>query len=127
MGLIEKLLAGAIGYGISEVSKSHPVRDAINNHYDRKISLEDLIDEYARRYEIYTVKNEFARHLHQIAEKYEEYDYDEVYGRYRVVLEALFKTLLTVIVLVINASLTETEHNMLDKSNVYTFYALNKV
>ena len=81
MSLVKSLLAGAVGYGISEVSKSHPVRDAINNHYDRKISLEDLIDEYARRYEIYTVKNEFAHHLHQIAKKYEEYNYDEIYGR----------------------------------------------
>ena len=81
MSLVKSLLAGAIGYGISEVSKSHPVRDAINSHYDRKISLEDLIDEYARRYEIYTQKNEFAHHLHQIAEKYEEYNYNEVYGR----------------------------------------------
>ena len=81
MSVIKSLLAGAIGYGISEVSKSHPVRDAINNYYDRKVSLEDLIDEYARRYEIYTTRNEFAHHLHQIAEKYEEYDYDQVYGR----------------------------------------------
>ena len=81
MSLVKSLLAGAIGYGISEVSKSHPVRDAINSHYDRKISLEDLIDEYVRRYEIYTQKNEFAHHLHQIAEKYEEYNYNEVYGR----------------------------------------------
>ncbi len=81
MSLVKSLLAGAVGYGISEISKSHPVRDAINNRYDRRMSLEDLIDEYARRYEIYTSKNEFAHHLHQIAKKYEEYDYDEVYGR----------------------------------------------
>ena len=81
MSTIKSLLAGAIGYGISEVSKSHPVRDAINSRYDRRMSLEDLINEYARQYEIYTVKNEFAHHLHQIAKKYEEYDYDEVYGR----------------------------------------------
>ena len=80
MSLVKSLLAGAVGYGISEVSKSHPVRDAINNHYDRKIALEDLIDEYARRYEIYTCKNEFAHRLHQIAQRYEEYNYDEVYG-----------------------------------------------
>ena len=80
MSAIKSLLVGAIGYGISEVSKSHPVRDAINNRYDKKVSLEDLIDEYARRYEIYTTKNEFAHHLHQIAKKYEEYNYDEVYG-----------------------------------------------
>ena len=84
MGLIEDLVAGAIGYGISEASKSHPLRDAINERFSRskeKISLEDLIDEYARRYEIYTSKNEFAHRLHQIAERYEEYDYEEVYGR----------------------------------------------
>ena len=84
MGLIEDLFAGAIGYGISEASKSHPLRDAIDERFNRskqKVSLEDLIDEYARRYEIYTQKNEFAHHLHQIAERYEEYDYEDVYGR----------------------------------------------
>ena len=84
MSLIEDLLAGAIGYGISEVSKSHPLRDAIDERFNRskqKVSLEDLIDEYARRYEIYTQKNEFAHQLHQIAERYEEYDYEDVYSR----------------------------------------------
>ena len=80
MSAIKSLLAGVIGYGISEVSKSHPVRDAINNRYDQKVSLEDLIDEYAKRYEIYTTRNEFAHHLHQIAKNYEEYNYEEVYG-----------------------------------------------
>ena len=84
MGLIENMIAGAIGYVVSEVSKSHPLRDAIDERLHRskqKVSLEDLIDEYARRYEIYTQKNEFAHRLHQIAERYEEYDYEEVYGR----------------------------------------------
>ena len=84
MGLIDDLVAGAIGYGISEASKSHPLRDAINERFARskeKISLDDLIDEYARRYEIYTSKNEFAYHLHQIARRYEEYNYDDVYER----------------------------------------------
>lgn len=85
MGLLENFLSGAIGYGISEASKSHPLRDAIDERLHRskqKVSLEELIDEYARRrYEIYTQKNEFAHRLHQIAERYEEYDYDEVYGR----------------------------------------------
>jgi FKBP-type peptidyl-prolyl cis-trans isomerase (trigger factor) len=51
------------------------------NRSKQKVSLEDLIEEYARRYEIYTQKNEFAHRLHQIAERYEEYDYEEVYGR----------------------------------------------
>ena len=84
MGLLENMIAGATGYVVSEVSKSHPLRDAIDERLNRskqKVSLEDLIDEYARRYEIYTQKNEFAHRLHQIAERYEEYDYDEVYGR----------------------------------------------
>jgi hypothetical protein len=84
MGLIEDLLVGAIGYGISEVSKSHPLRDAIDERFSRsrqRVSLEDLIDEYAGRYDIYTQKNEFAHQLHQIAKRYEEYDYEDVYGR----------------------------------------------
>ena len=84
MGIIEDILAGAAGYTISEASKSHPLRDAIDERFNRskqKVSLEKLIDEYARRYEIYTSKNEFAHQLHQIAERYEEYDYEEVYGR----------------------------------------------
>ena len=84
MGIIEDILAGAAGYAISEASKSHPLRDAIDERLNRskqKVSLEDLIEEYARRYEIYTQKNEFAHRLHQIAERYEEYDYEEVYGR----------------------------------------------
>lgn len=80
MSAIKSLLAGAIGYGISEISKSHPVRDAINNRYDHKKSLEDLIDEYARQFEIYTSRNEFAHQLHKIAEKYEEYNYKQIYG-----------------------------------------------
>ena len=84
MGLLENMIAGATGYAVSEASKSHPLRDAIDERLNRskqKVSLEELIDEYARRYEIYTQKNEFAHRLHQIAERYEEYDYEEVYGR----------------------------------------------
>lgn len=84
MGLLDNIISGAIGYGISEMSKSHPLRDAIDERFNRskqKVSLEDLIDEYARRYEIYTRKNEFAHYLHQIAERYEEYDYEKVYSR----------------------------------------------
>ena len=84
MGLLGNMIAGATGYVVSEVSKSHPLRDAIDERLHRskqKVSLEDLIDEYARCYEIYTQKNEFAHRLHQIAERYEEYDYEEVYGR----------------------------------------------
>ena len=49
MGLLDNFLSGAIGYGISEASKSHPLRDAIDERLNRskqKVSLEDLIDEY---------------------------------------------------------------------------------
>ena len=78
------MIAGAAGYAVSEASKSHPLRDAIDERLNRskqKVSLDNLIDEYARRYEIYTQKNEFAHRLHQIAERYEEYDYEDIYGR----------------------------------------------
>ena len=78
MELLENFLSGAIGYGIA---KSRDAIDELLHRSKQKVSLEDLIDEYARRYEIYTQKNEFAHRLHQIAERYEEYDYDEVYGR----------------------------------------------
>ena len=81
MGLLGNMIAGATGYVVSEVSKSHLLRDAIDERLNRskqKVSLDDLIDEYARKYEIYTQKNEFAHQLHQIAERYEEYDYENV-------------------------------------------------
>jgi len=81
MGLLENFLSGAIGFGISEASKSHPLRDAIDERLNRSKQKEYLIDEYARRFEVYTQKNELAHHLHQIAERYEEYDYEEVYDR----------------------------------------------
>ena len=85
MGIIGCFLGGVIGYKIAKAGiDGHSVSNAINERFNnstQKISLEDLIDEYARRYEIYTQKNEFAHQLHQIAERYEEYDYEEVYGR----------------------------------------------
>jgi hypothetical protein len=84
MGLLGNMIAGAAGYAVSEASKSHPLRNAIDERLNRskqKVSLDDLIDEYARRFEVYTQKNEFAHHLHQIAERYEEFDYEDVYGR----------------------------------------------
>jgi FKBP-type peptidyl-prolyl cis-trans isomerase (trigger factor) len=84
MGLLGNFVAGAVGYGIAEASKSHKLRDVIDERFSRStknVSLEALIDEYARKYEVYTQKNEFAHRLHQIAERYEEYDYEEVYGR----------------------------------------------
>ena len=84
MGIIEDILAGAAGYAISEASKSHPLRDAIDERFNRskqKVTLEDLIDGYARQHGIYTQDNKLAHHLHQIATRYEEYDYDDLYDR----------------------------------------------
>ena len=84
MGIIEDILAGAAGYTISEASKSHPLRDAIDERFNRskqKVSLEELIDEYARLHGIYTQDNKLAYRLHQIAIRYEEYDYEDLYDR----------------------------------------------
>jgi FKBP-type peptidyl-prolyl cis-trans isomerase (trigger factor) len=84
MGIIEDILAGAAGYAVSEASKSHPLRDAIDERLNRskqKVTLEDLIDGYARQHGIYTQDNKLAHQLHQIAERYEEYNYEDVYGR----------------------------------------------
>ena len=84
MGIIEDILAGAAGYAISEASKSHPLRDAIDERFNRskqKVTLEDLIDGYARQHGIYTQDNKLAHRLHQIATQYEEYNYENLYDR----------------------------------------------
>ena len=84
MGLIEELLAATAGYTFSELSKSHPLRDAIDERINRskqKVTLENLIDEYARQRGIYTQDNKLAHRLHQIATRYEEYNYEDLYDR----------------------------------------------
>ena len=84
MGIIEDILAGAAGYAISEASKSHPLCDAIDERFNRskqKVTLEDLIDGYARQHGIYTQDNKLAHRLHQIATRYEEYNYEDLYDR----------------------------------------------
>ena len=84
MGIIEDILAGAAGYAVSEASKSHPLRDLIDERINRskqKVTLEDLIDGYARQHGIYTQDNKLAHRLHQIATQYEEYNYEDLYGR----------------------------------------------
>jgi len=84
MGLLENVIAGATGYAISEMSKSHPLRDAIDERINRskqEVTLEDLIDEYARQHGIYTQDNNLAHHLHMIATRFEEYDYEDLYDR----------------------------------------------
>ena len=84
MGLLGNMIAGAAGYAVSEASKSHPLRDIIDERINRtkqKVTLEDLIDEYARQRGIYTQDNKLAHRLHQIATRYEEYDYEDLYDR----------------------------------------------
>lgn len=84
MGIIDNAVAGALGYAISEMSKSHSLRDVIDQRINRskqKVTLEDLIDDYARQHGVYTHDNELAHRLHQIAARYEEYNYKNIYDR----------------------------------------------
>jgi hypothetical protein len=78
--LLKDVALCALGYGISEISKSHPVKDFVDNNVYKKKTLEDVIEEYARSRGIYTDNNDFAHSLHEIASKYEQYNYKEVYG-----------------------------------------------
>lgn len=82
MGIIDNAVAGALGYAISEMSQSHPLRDVIDQRINRskqKVTLEDLIDDYARQHGVYTHDNELAHRLHQITARYEEYNYKNIY------------------------------------------------
>lgn len=82
MGLLSNVVSGAIGYGISEASKSHNLRDLIDQKigsHNQKKSLRDLVEEYAKSRGIYTQNNQLAHELHKLAEQYEEYDYDRHY------------------------------------------------
>ena len=49
MGLIENMIAGAAGYVVFEVSKSHPVRDLVNEKFGKNSNqtIEDIIKKYA--------------------------------------------------------------------------------
>lgn len=82
MGLISNIISGAIGYGISEMSNSHALRDLLDqkiNLHLTQTNLRDVIQDIARARGIYTSNNEFAHELHNIARTYEEYDYDRIY------------------------------------------------
>lgn len=75
MGIIECLICGAIGYVISEASKSHPLRDFINRRIKQskmyRMTLEDIIEEYAKSNGIYSRDSALAQRLHRIARRYE--------------------------------------------------------
>lgn len=78
MGLLSNVVSGAIGYGISEASKSHPVRDYLDSKFSaNRRSLESIIEDYAHSLDIYTFDNDFARELHRIARQYEGYGYED--------------------------------------------------
>ena len=84
MGLLDNMAAGLAGYAVSEISKSHPLRDAIDEKLKgnkSQKSLRDIIAEYANARGIYTTSNELADELHKIARYYEGYDYDRYYDR----------------------------------------------
>lgn len=76
--------SAAIGYGISEVSKSHPVTDFINDKFGSTNNqghktLRDVVTEYAQAHGIYTSNNEFAHELEKLCCEYKECDYDDIY------------------------------------------------
>ena len=81
MGLLSHLLSAGVGYAVSEMSDSHPVRDYCDRKFGNK-TLEDTIRDYAReRQGIYGCNNLFAYELHKIAKSFEEFDFDETYGK----------------------------------------------
>jgi hypothetical protein len=83
MGLLENVIAGAAGYAVSEVSKSHPVRDIVNEKLGKNSNktIEDVVKEFAASQNIYTNNNEFARKLHILGRYFEGYDYEDLYER----------------------------------------------
>ena len=83
MGLLENVIAGAAGYAVSEVSKSHPVRDIVNEKLGKNSNktIEDVVKEFAASQNIYTNNNEFAHKLHMLARYFEGYDYEDLYER----------------------------------------------
>ena len=78
MGLFSSVVSGAIGYGISEASKSHPVRDFLDKNFgDNRRDLEDVIKDFARSRNIFCYDDNFARELHRIARNYETNRYKD--------------------------------------------------
>ena len=83
MGLLENVIAGAAGYAVSEVSKSHPVRDIVNEKLGKNSNktIEDVVKEFAASQNICTNNNEFAHKLHILGRYFEGYDYEDLYER----------------------------------------------
>lgn len=83
MSLLKDLIVGAVGYGIASSKNSKVIGDIIDcNINTSKLSLDDLIDNYAlRHYNTKYVCNELANELHRIARRYEDCDYKNRYSR----------------------------------------------
>jgi hypothetical protein len=83
MGIIDNVIAGASGYAASELSKSHPIRDYVNEKFGKSSNktIEDVVKEFAASQNIYTNDNEFARKLHMLGRYFEGYDYEDFYDR----------------------------------------------
>ena len=78
MSLLKDATMIGIGYVASELSGSHPLREAIDDKLNRNKAnknLRDIIAEYARSRGIYTTSNELAHELEKIADTYKGYDY----------------------------------------------------
>ena len=79
MGIVKDIVAGAIGYGIASAKDSKVIGDIIDNNI-KHLTLEELVDNYAQRHlDIYSCDNRLAHRLHNIARKYEEYNYQSIY------------------------------------------------
>lgn len=80
---LKEFLAGAVGYAVSEVSKSHPVRDLVNEKFGKNSNktIEDVVKEFAASQNIFANNNEFAHKLHMLARYFEGYDYEDLYER----------------------------------------------
>jgi peptidyl-tRNA hydrolase len=83
MGILKDIAIGGLAYGASELSKSHPVRDYVNEKFgkDQNKTIEDVVKEFAASQNIYTNNNEFAHKLHMLARYFEGYDYEDLYER----------------------------------------------
>lgn len=81
MSLLRDVIVGTIGYTIgNSVEHSNAINTLIDRNFGNK-SLEEIIDDYAKtRLDVYTQDNRLAKMLHDIARRYEEYNYDEIYG-----------------------------------------------
>ena len=68
MSLLRDFAFGAIGYGVSELTRDD--EKAVNKLLDQPIDC--VIDEWARRHGIYNRSNDLSRDLERLAEYYKD-------------------------------------------------------